>query len=97
MEEIKQWIKSERGRHKRYNNQVNQCQQNRTFRNKEGMFCKILNGDSNYENANSTPDENETREFWKKIWSINKVHNKDAKWLSYIKSEHLNLDHEEDK
>ena len=33
----------------------------------------------------------------KKIWGINKVHNKDAKWLSYIKSEHLNLDHEEDK
>ena len=30
------------------------------------MFYKILNGDSNNENANSSPDENEIREFWKK-------------------------------
>ena len=41
-------------------------------------------------------DENESREFLKKIWGINKVHNKDAKWLSNIKSEPLNLDGEED-
>ena len=40
--------------------------------------------------------ENESREFLKKIWHINKVHNKDAEWLSNIKSELLNLDREED-
>ena len=55
-----------------------------------------MNDDSNNENTNSTPDENESREFWKKIWGINKVHNKNAEWLSNIKSEFLNLDHEED-
>ena len=60
------------------------------------MFHKKFNGDSNIENTNSTPDENESKEFWKKIWSINKVHNKDAEWLSNIKSELLNLDREED-
>ena len=56
----------------------------------------ILDGDSNNDNANSTSDENESWEFWKKIWGINKVHNKDAEWLSNIKSELLNLDREED-
>ena len=41
-----------------------------------------MNDDSNNENTNCTPDENESREFWKKIWGINKVHNKNAEWLS---------------
>ena len=56
----------------------------------------ILDGDSNNDKANSISDENESWEFWKKIWGINKVHNKDAEWLSNIKSELLNLDREED-
>ena len=60
------------------------------------MFYKILNGDSNNESANSTLDENESREFWQKIWGINKAHNKGTESLSKIKSELLSLDHEED-
>ena len=55
------------------------------------MFYKILNGDTNNKNAKSTPDENESNEFWKKEVLI-----KDAEWLSSIKSGLLNLDHEED-
>ena len=66
MEEIRQRIKSKRGKLNRYNNRVNYYQQNRTFRNNKGMFYKKLNGDSNNENTNSTPDESESREFWKK-------------------------------
>ena len=58
-------MKSKRGKVNRYNNRINKYQQNRTFRNNEGVFYK-LNGDSNNENTNSTPDENESREFWKK-------------------------------
>ena len=60
------------------------------------MFLKILNGDSNNENTNSAPNEKESREFWKKIWCTDNVYNKDAEWLSNIKSELLNLDREED-
>ena len=67
MDEMRQRIKSKRGKPNRYNNRVNQYQQNRTFRNNAGMFYRKLNGDSNNENTNSTPDENESREFWKKI------------------------------
>ena len=59
----------------------------------------------NNENTNSTSDENESMELLKKkkkkkkTWGTNKVHNKDNKdteWLSNIKSELSNLDHEED-
>ena len=32
----------------------------------------------------------------KKIWGINKAHNKDTEWLSNIKFEFLNLDLEQD-
>ena len=81
MEEIRQRIKSKRGKLNRYNNRVNQYQQNRTSKNNEGMFYKILNGNSNNENTNSTSYQNESRKFWKKICGVNKAHNKDAEWL----------------
>ena len=67
MEEIRQRIKGKREKLNRYNNGINQYQQNRTFRNNKGMFYKKLNSDSNNENTNSTPDENESRESWKNI------------------------------
>ena len=76
MEECRQQIKSKRGKLNRDNNRINQYQQNRTFRNNEGMFHKKLNNDSYIQNINCTPDENESREIWKKIWGINKVYNK---------------------
>ena len=59
------------------------------------MFYKKLNGGGNNENTDSTPNKNENRELWKKIWGINKVQNKDAERLSKI-PELLNLDREED-
>ena len=65
MEKIREQIKSEKGNLNRYNNQINQYQQNKTFRNIELSFYKKLKGDSNNENTNSTPDENESREFCK--------------------------------
>ena len=51
-----------------------------------------LNADSNNENTKSTPDEDESREFWTKIWVFNKVVNKDDELLSHIKYELLDLD-----
>ena len=66
MEEIRQWIKSKTGKINRYDKRVKKYQQDSTFSKNDEMFYKILNGDSNNENANSSPDENEIREFWKK-------------------------------
>ena len=56
-----------RGKLHGYNKRINQYQQNRTFRNNEVMFYKKLNGNSNNENTKSTPDVDESREFWIKI------------------------------
>ena len=64
MKEIRQRIKSKRGKLNRYNNQVKQYQQNRTFRNNEAIFYKIWNGDSNNEYTNSNPVDTGSREFW---------------------------------
>ena len=89
MDEIRKRIKSKRGKLNRYNNRVNQYQQKRTFRNNGRMFYKKLNGDSNNDNKNSTPGENESSKFCKKIWSVNE-------WLSNIKPQLLNSDREED-
>ena len=60
------------------------------------MLYKKFNGDSNNEKTNSTPNENGSRGFWKQVLGINKIHNKDAEWLSNVKSELLNLEHEDD-
>ena len=57
MEEIRQQIKSKRGKFNRYKNRISHYQQNRTFRNNEKMFYKKLNGNENNENTSSTPDE----------------------------------------
>ena len=92
MEEIRQRIKAKRGKLNVYNNRINQHQQKTTFRNNDGMFYKKLNGGSNNENTNSIPDKDEN----KILWGINKVHNKDAEWISNIKSELLDLDREQD-
>ena len=70
MEEIRQRIKAKRGKPNRYNNRINQYKENRTFRNNEGLFYKKLNGDTKNENTNSTPDENESREFSKKKYEV---------------------------
>ena len=51
-----------------------------------------MNGDNNDENTKSTPGEDESWEFWAKIWGSSKVGNKDADLLSDIKLELLDLD-----
>ena len=72
MEEIRQRIKSKKGKLNRYNNRVNQYQQNRTLRNNEGMFCKIFNGNSNNENANSSAEEMKAENSGKKYGELTK-------------------------
>ena len=89
MEEIRKRIKSKREKLNRYNNRLNQYEQNGTFRNNVRMFYKKLNGDSNNDNTNPTPGENESSKFWKKMWSVNE-------WLSNIKPQLLNSGREED-
>ena len=39
-----------------------------------------------------TPNAEESRTFWSGIWSVEKKHNKEAKWLSDLKEEMVKLE-----
>ena len=38
------------------------------------------------------PNAEESRTFWSGIWSVEKKHNKEAKWLSGLKEEMVKLE-----
>lgn len=58
--------------------------QNNLFRNNQSQLYKELGGDG-LGNTNENPDATESLEFWKKIWSAETEHDKDASWLDDVK------------
>ena len=68
-EEILQRIKAITGKIKRYNNRINQYQQNRTFQNNQGKFYQQLNSGGKQE-RNDVPDAEAANEFWEGIWGV---------------------------
>ena len=61
-EEIKQRVIAKQQKIKRYQNRINQFQQNRTFKNNQGRFYKNLNNDGQYEKS-EVPDAEEAKKF----------------------------------
>eukprot|EP00112_Aurelia_sp_Birch-Aquarium-sp1_P022216 Seg6175.2 transcript_id=Seg6175.2/GoldUCD/mRNA.D3Y31 product="hypothetical protein" protein_id=Seg6175.2/GoldUCD/D3Y31 len=85
-EEIRQRIKAKTAKISRYQQRINQYQQNRMFRNNESRFYQQLNNDElNKENA--TPDADESKQFWSEIWGKEVEHNREAEWLSDFNKE----------
>ena len=63
-EEIKERIKVQNNKIKRYQRRINHYQQNRTFKNNQGKFYRELNsGGRNYETT-EVPNKKEAHEFW---------------------------------
>ena len=61
---------------------VLRLRQNNLFRNNQSQLYKELNGTKNGNSGTTeTPNATESREFWSKIWSVKKEHNRDAVWL----------------
>ena len=60
--------------------------QNNLFRNNQSQLYKELSGANKTGDANSTPDADGTREFWSRIWSVDKQHNDDACWLGEVRT-----------
>ena len=83
-EEILQRIKAITGKIKRYNNRINQYQQNRTFQNNQGKFYQQLNSGGKQER---NPDAEAAKEFWEGIWGVENEHNESAEWLGQFKDE----------
>ena len=95
LEVISQRIKAKQGKINRYNNRISQYQQNRMFQNNEGNFYRKLNG-AGKQTENEPLDAEEAKKFWQNIWSVKKEHNKNAEWLSNVKSKMNELQQQED-
>ena len=58
--------------------------QNNLFKNNQSQLYKELGGATN-NSANHTPNATEAREFWGKIWSVDKRHDRSASWLGEVR------------
>ena len=85
IEELKQRIVAKSGKIRRFQQRINQFRQNRTFRVDQKKIYKELNGEER--GTNEVPDAEESRRFWENIWSVEKEHNKQAKWLQDLRDE----------
>ena len=94
-EEIKQRIVAKTGKIKRYQQRINQFQQNRMFINNEGRFYQHLNGASEHHDSKA-PDAIDAINFWSDIWGKEIQHNKEAEWLKNFRSEVGNIDKQRD-
>ena len=61
------------------------CRQNNLFRNNQSQLYKELSGAAK-SGGDTTPDMDEAKAFWSKIWSVNKQHNGDASWLGDVRN-----------
>ena len=83
-EEIKQRIKAKSEKVKRYQNRINQYNQNRTFVNNQGKFYRDVNNAGD-KGENECPDSQEAQAFWNSIWGEKTEHKKDAQWIDDVK------------
>ena len=60
--------------------------QNNLFKNNQSQLYGELGGGTRDGN-NSTPNADESREFWSRIWSVDKEHDAKASWLKDVRSE----------
>ena len=63
---------------------VSQFQQNRFFRNNEGLFYKQIDGSEEGEEI-AIPDSQEAKTFWTNIWGQEAERNNDTTQLRKIK------------
>ena len=81
-EEIRQRVKAKTAKISRYQQRINQYQQNRMFKNNESRFYQKLNNDDGQNNENAIPDADESKRFWSDIWGKEVKHNGKAEWLN---------------
>ena len=60
------------------------CRQNNLFRNNQSQLYKELGGTAKT-GGEASPNADEAKEFWSKIWSVDKQHDGDASWLGSVK------------
>ena len=85
IEELKQRMIAKSAKVKRYEQRVTQFRQNRMFNVDQKKIYKELNGGGNC--SGDVPGAEESKRFWGDIWSVEKEHNRDARWLKDLKNE----------
>ena len=93
IEELKQRVKANAAKIKKYEERNNQFLQNRLFQtNRKRLFEKI---DGKERNCEIKPDAEESKTFWSSIWAIEKKHNEDAEWLKDLEESYGNIPQQE--
>ena len=75
----------------RYEQRIQQYRINRLFKVDQKKVYNEFNGKTGSSNGD-IPNAEESRTFWSGIWSVEKKHNKEAKWLSDLKEEMVKLE-----
>ena len=91
IEELKQRILAKAAKLSRYEQRIQQYRINRLFKVDQKKVYNEFNGQTGSSNRD-IPNAEESRTFWSEIWSVEKEHNKEAKWLSDLKEEIVKLE-----
>ena len=80
IEELKLRIVTNAAKVRRYQERVDRFRQNRMFQNNQRQLYKELNQEGERFDDDQ-PDAEESKKFWRDIWSEAVDHNRDVKWL----------------
>ena len=85
IEELKQRVTAKSGKIKRYENRIDQYQQNRLFENNQKRLFERLEGIER--GGDEIPEAEASRNFWKGIWEKDVKHNEGADWIKKVETE----------
>ena len=91
IEELKQRILAKAAKISQFKQRIQQFRINRLFKVDQKKVYNEFNGQTGSSNGD-IPNAEESRTFWSGIWSVEKEHNKEAKWLSDLKEEMVKLE-----
>ena len=86
IEELKQRITAIVAKVRRYQGRVDSYRQKRLFENNQRQSCRELDQEEERCGDDQSVAE-ESKQFWRNIWSQSAYHKKDARWLQDVRSE----------
>ena len=88
IEKLKQRVLVKAAKISRYEQRIQQYRISRLFKVDQKKVYSEFSGQT----GSNIPNAEESRTFWSGIWSVEKEHNKEAKWLSDLKEEIVKLE-----
>ena len=92
--ELKQDIKTQHKKIKQVTERNKQYRKNKMFVNNQRQFYRSLETKSG--DTNITSDNEEIKEFWEDIWSVEAKHNPRASWIGKVRTEIGTVQQQED-